>query len=295
LNLIERPQGLCYTIPMKRFALSVACAFILFGSAAATRAYILPAEQILSFLIDQLGSGRTLIVIQKTVVYDPRVEGGIQEFEETLYYEFPDRFRSEVTAPGLEQVRVVNPDGAILVMNGKIVGETENGFDHFKDLLLYRKTDLLVDRLSRSGVDLEVVSLGRFKDKIVYVIGACYPEESAPQVWVDKNTFRPVRFLLQRGEGEGAPLKDIQYTDYRSLDKGKSYPGRILFLEDDTLVRMQVLETFKINPELSGQLFDVAYLREAYERLAPTQPTPLPGSEPGEVKKSIEDFKKIFE
>jgi len=29
--------------------------------------------------------------------------------------------------------------------------------------------------------------------------------------------------------------------------------------------------------------------------LAPTQPTPLPGSEPGEVKKSIEDFKKIFE
>ncbi len=280
---------------MKRFTLGVACTFILFGSAVATRAYILPTEQILDFLIDQLGSGRTLIVMQKAVLYDPGVEGGIREFEETLYYGFPDRFRSEVTAPGLVQVQVVNPDGAILVMNGKIVGEAENGFDHFKDLLLYRKTEVLVDRLSRLGVDLEVVSLGRFKEKIVYVIGARYPDESVPQVWVDKNTFRPVRFLLAGEEGEGAPLKDIQFTDYRSLDKGKRYPGRILFLENDTLVKMQVLETFKINPEIPGQLFDVAYLRGMYEPLAPTRPMPLPDSEPDEVKKSIEDFKKIFE
>lgn len=282
-------------MPMKRFTLSVACAFILFGSAAGTRAYILPAEQILGFLIDRLGSGRTLMVLQKTVLYDPDVAGGLQEFEETLYYGFPDRFRSEVTAPGLEQVRVVNPEGAILVMNGKIIGETENGFDHFKDLLLYRKTGLLVDRLSQSGVNLEVVSLGRFKDKIVYIIGAKYPDESVPQVWIDKNTFRPARFLLRSGSGEGAPLTDIQFTDYRSLDKGKSYPGRILFLENDTLVKMQVLETFKINPEIPGQLFDVAYLRGVYEPLAPTPPTPLPDSEPDEVKKSMEDFKKIFE
>jgi hypothetical protein len=282
-------------MPMKRFTLGIACAFILFGSAAETRAYILPAEQILNFLIDRLGSCSTLIVMQKTVLYDPGFEGGIQEFEETLYYGFPDRFRSEVTAPGLEQVRVVNPDGAILVMNGKIIGETENGFDHFKDLLLYRKTGLLVDRLSRSGVNLKVVSLGRFKDKIVYIIGAKYPDESVPQVWIDKTTFRPVRFLLRGGGSEGDHLQDIQFDDYRSLDKGKTYPGRILFLENDTLVKMQVLETFRVNPELPGQLFDVAYLRNAYEPLAPTQPMPLPDSEPDEVKKSIEDFKKIFE
>jgi len=280
---------------MKRFTRSVAFALILFCSAAASHAYILPAEQILGFLIDQLGTLRTLMVIQKTVLYDPDVAGGLQEFEETLYYGFPDRFRSEVTAPALEQVRVVNPDGAILVINGKIVGETENALDHFKDLLLYRNTGLLIDRLSRSGVNLEVVSLGRFKDKIVYVIGAKYPDESVPQVWIDKNAFRPARFLLRSNGGEGAPLTDIRFTDYRSLDKDKSYPGRILFLENDTLVKMQVLETFKINPEIPGQLFDLAYLRGVYEPLAPTPPTPLPDSEPDEVKKSMEDFKKIFE
>jgi outer membrane lipoprotein-sorting protein len=280
---------------MKRLTFGIACTFIFFAWAAATRAYILPAEQILNFLIDGLGPGRTLIVTQKTVHYDPGFEGGIQEYEETLYYGFPDRFRSEVTAPGLEQVRVVNPDGAILVMNGRIVAETENGFDHFKDLLLYRQTGLLVDRLSQSGVNLQVVSLGRFNDKIVYVIGAKYPDESVPQVWIDKTTFRPARFLLPDGGSEGDSLQDIQFTDYTSLDKGKTYPGRILFLENDTLVKMQVLETFSVDAEVPGELFDVAYLRDAYEPLAPIQPLPPPASEPEEVKKSIEEFKKIFE
>jgi len=280
---------------MKRFTRCVAFALILFCSAAASHAYILTAEQILGFLIDQLGTLRTLMVTQKTVLYDPDVAGGLQEFEETLYYGFPDRFRSEVTAPALEQVRVANPDGAILVINGRIIGEAEDGLDHFKDLLLYRDTGILVDRLSQSGVNLEVVSLGRFKDKIVYVIGAKYPDESVPQVWIDKNTFRPTRFLLRSHRGEGAPLTDIQFTDYRSLDKSKTYPGRILFLENDTLVKMQVLETFKINPEIPGQLFDVAYLKGVYEPLTSTPPMPLPDSEPDEVKKSMEEFKKIFE
>jgi len=58
---------------------------------------------------------------------------------------------------------------------------------------------------------------------------------------------------------------------------------------------MQVLETFEFNPKIPGQLFDVAYLRGVYEPLAPTPPMPLADSEPDEEKKSIEDFKKIFE
>jgi hypothetical protein len=114
-------------------------------------------------------------------------------------------------------------------------------------------------------------------------------------VWIDKNTFRPVRFLLPSHGGEGAALTDIHFTDYRSLDKARTYPGRILFFENKTLVKMQVLETFEINPEIPGELFDVAYLRGAYESLAPALPAPLPDSETDEVEKSMEEFKKIFE
>ncbi|NVM23681.1 MAG: hypothetical protein HWN68_18105 [Desulfobacterales bacterium] len=235
------------------------------------------------------------MVSQKTVLYDPGLEGGMQELDETLYYGYPDRFRSEVSTHGVEQIRVVNPEGALIVLNGKIIGDAEEPFDHFKALLLYLETELLADRLFRLGINIGLVSLGRFKDKIAYVIGAKYPDESVPQVWIDKETFRPVRFILNGGGGKDAPLKEIEYTDYKPLNEGNSYPSRILFFEGGTLVRMQVLKTFRIEPEVPDQLFDVAYLKSTYEPIAATQPTPLPASELDEVKKSIQDFKKIFE
>lgn len=293
-NSIEKLQGLCYTTRMRRCTLTVLSACVILGLVSVANAYILPATQILTFMVDQFGSGHTLMVFQKTVVYDPGLDGGMQELDETLYYRYPDRFRSEVGTPGLEQIRVVSPEGVLSVINGKIIGETESQFDHFKGLLLYRVTDLLASQLSELGVNLEIVSLGRFKERICYVIGAKYPDESVPQVWIDKSTFRPTRFVLS-GRGDDTPLKEIEYTDYRPLGKDKTYPARILFLENGTLVRMHVLESFEVNPEIPDQLFDVAYLKGIYEPIASTQSTPSPSSELDEVKKSIQDFKKIFE
>lgn len=280
---------------MKRCILCVLCAFIVFALAAAGIAYILPAKQVLTFMIGQLGSCRSLIVSQKTVIYEPGLEGGMQEFVETLYYGYPDRFRSEVSTSELEQIRVVNHGHALVVIDGRVIGETEDQFDHFKDLFLYREIDFLVDRLCQLGINLEIVSLGRFKDEIAYVIGAKYPDESVPQVWVNKNTFRPIRLILNGNDGEDTPLKEIEYTDYRPLGKRWTYPGRILFFESGTLVKMQVLETSNVNPGVPEQLFDVAYLKSVSEPMTSTKPTPLPGSELNDVKKSIQDFKKVFE
>jgi hypothetical protein len=246
-------------------------------------------------MIDQLGSARMLMVSQKTVLYDPDIDGGVLEQDETLYYGYPDRFRSEVSGPGVEQIRVVSAEGALSILNGKIIGETEELFDHFKDVLLYSETELLVERLSELGINLEIVSLGRFKGDIAYVIGAKYPDESVPQVWVHKDTFRPVRLILSGNSSGDAPLSEIEYAEHRPVGKRYFYPGRILFFENGTLIRMHVSKILKINPEVADQLFDVAYLKTIYEPIAPTQPTPWPGSDLDDIKKSIEDFKKIFE
>lgn len=294
-NSIEKSQELCYTIRMKRCTLPIPFACIILGLASVASAYILPARQILTLMIGGFSSGRTLIVSQKTVLYDPSLDGGMQELDETLYYKYPDRFRSEMSTSGLEQVRVVSPEGVVSVINGKIVGETESQFDHFKGLLLYTETDLLLSRLSELGVNPDIVSLGRFKERICYVIGAKYPDESVPQVWIDKNTLRPIRFVLSRKGEEVTPLKEIEYTDYRPLDKHKTYPGRILFLENGTLVRMQVMETFEVDPKVPEELFDVAHLKEIYEPIASAESAPSPSSELDEVKKSIQDFRRIFE
>lgn len=294
-NSIEKPHTLCYTSRMKRFAPYLLCAFIILGPAATSRAYILPVEQILSFMIKQLGSARTLQVSQQTVIYDPSFEEGMREFDSTLYYRYPDRFRCEVRTPEGEHVRVISPEGAIFVTNGEIVRERESLFDDFKDLLLYRQTELLHRELSKVGVDLEVVSLGRYTDKICYVIGAKYPDESLPQVWIEKNTFRPIRYILTPGGPTDSDSEEVEYADYMSLGKDNWYPARILFYKNSRLAKMYVLKTFKINPELPAELFDIAHLKTIYQPMVSTHPSPSPPSELDEVEKTITDFKKTFE
>ena len=282
-------------IPSKLRVSYLVCAFIILGLAAISYSYILPAKQILSFMIEQFGSAHTCVVFQKTIIYDPSLEGGMREFEETLYYRYPDRFRCEVSTPESEQVRVVGPEGAIFVTNGKIIAEAESQFDHFKDLLLYRQEDLLLKRLSQLDVNLDVVSLGRYKDRIAYVIGAKYPDESVSQVWIEKNTFRPIRYVLSGGGPHGGALEEIEYTEYMSLDKGRWYPARIQFFQNGRLARMYLLKTFKVNPELPDQLFDIAYLKTVYQPIASTEPSPSPESELDEVEKTIRDFTRTFE
>ena len=279
---------------MKRPASYILFASILLGFAVPGHSYVMPAEQILDFMIKQFGSTRTFVVSQKTVIYDPILEDGMRELDGTIYYRYPDQFRCEVSTPEGEQLRVVGPGGAIFVADGKIIAERENTFDHFKDLLLYRRADLLLDRLSQLDVNLDVVSLGRYKDRIAYVIGANYPDESVPQVWIEKKTFRPMRFLLKSGP-YGADLEEIEYADYMALDKKRWYPEHILFYKDGGLARMYVLKTFRINPELPDQLFDIAYLKTIYEPVTSVQPSSSPESDLDEVQKTIRDFRKTFE
>jgi outer membrane lipoprotein-sorting protein len=246
-------------------------------------------------MIEQFGSARSFEILQKTIIYDPELEGGMRELDEVLYYRYPDRFRSEVSAPGAELIRVVSPEGAIFVTNGKVISETESPFDHFKDPLLYRKEEVVLGRLSELDMDLDTVSLGRFKDRIAYVIGAKYPDESVPQIWIEKDSFRPIRYVVRGSGPKRTDLEEIEYTDYTPLDKKRWYPGRILFFQNGQLTKMYVLKTFRINPDLPDELFDIPYLKTLYEPVASTEPSPPPTSELDEIKKTIRDFSKAFE
>jgi len=280
---------------MRCALLYVLCGLVVLTQSVAAPAYILPAEQILTLMIDNFGPADTLVVSQKAVLYDPALEEGVREFEETLYYRYPNRFRSEVKTPGLKRILVVHRDETVIIVDGKIVAETETPFDHFKDLLLYRKTGLLVDQLSRLGVNLQVVSLGRFNDKVIYVIGAKHPDDSVSQVWIDKDTLRPIGLLFGDPYRQ-RPLRRIEYQDYDTEpDQGGGYPTRILFFENGSLVRMHVLESAQINPDVPDRLFDVAYLKSISQPVALTPSVPSSASKLDEVKEGIESFKHTYD
>ena len=246
-------------------------------------------------MIEQLGSARSFEILQTATVYDPELDGGVGEFDEVLYYRHPDRFRSDVSTPSGEQIRVVSPEGVIFVLDGRIISETQTPFDHFKDVLLCRKKSIVLKHLSELHVDLNTVSLGKFKDKVAYVIGAKYPDDSVPQLWIEKDTFRPVRYVVGAPRYNNGVLEEIEYADYTPLDEKRSYPGRILFFRNGELVKMCVLKTSKVNPNLTDELFDVHHLRTLYEPITSTEsPTPPP-SDLDELKKTIRDFSKAYE
>lgn len=261
-------------------------------------AYIPPAEQLLGFMTDRLGPAHAFVVYQQTIVYDPAIEDGMEELAETLYFAAPDRFRSELVGPEVERVTVVGPRGALSVVDGRIVREGQHAFDHFKDLMLLTEADRSVEVLLKLGVDVDRVSLGRFENRIVYVIGAKYPDETVPQVWIDKATFRPLRFILEAGD-EGAG-KEVRYGEY--LEKGNrgEYPGRMLFYENGELVRMHVVDAVETQTEISAELFDLNRIRDMYGETygpsgVPAESPPGSTSELDDVKKSLEEFRRIFE
>jgi hypothetical protein len=282
---------LCYTIPMKVFV-RVALGVFVLALAVHADAYVLPARQILTFMLERVVGGNTLVVSQKAVMYDSGLEGGMQEIQETLYFKYPGRFRSEMNAGGLRKVHVRGPDGVLVIMDDKIMGESEGPLDRFSAPFLHKRQAPLAQELAELGIDLGTVTLGRFEDKVAFVIGARYPDETVPQLWIEKDSFRPIRFIP--GGRDGAPAGEIVYSDYRSVGKRGEYPARILFYERGNLVRMNVMESLEVNVEVDDALFDVTSLRNLYEPVNPSEPSE-PASELDEVKKTIRDFRKIYE
>ena len=170
-----------------------------------------------------------------------------------------------------------------------------NRFDLYKDLLFYHSREELVERLFQLGVDVSISSLGRFEGKIAFVIGAEYPDESVSQVWIDQDTFLPLRWIIKGVDPAGeSDTMEIRYLIWWKIGEIR-YPSRIEFYQDGNLVRVNQAINFEENATFSEELFDIDYLKTVFPR-SPEQPI-VPGEpeEPSEVEKTIEEFRRIFE
>ena len=217
------------------------------------------------------------------------------EFEGSLRFAFSKAFRSDMKSPGSERIFIFNEGKTLTLVDGNSVPGAENRFDFFKDLLLYHSREALVERLVRLGVDVTVSSLGRFEDKIAFVIGARYPDASVSQVWIDRDTFLPIRWIIKGANtASESDTLEIRYLVWWKIGKTR-YPSRIEFYQDGNLVRVNQAINFEENVTFPEELFDIDYLKTIYPR-APLLPI-VPGEpdEPSEVEKTIEEFKRIYE
>ena len=218
------------------------------------------------------------------------------QLTETLRFVFPHSFRSDARSSDSERIQVVSGDRFLTIIDGNIVPSVANRFDLYKDIFLYRTRETLAERLLQLGVDVSISSLGRFEDEIAFVLGAVYPDDSVSQIWIDRETFLPNRWIM-RGNGDNfkSDLIEVRYLTWWKSGSVR-YPSRVEFYQDGNLVRVNQLKSFREGDVFSEDFFDIDQLRATYP-LAPQQPL-VPGEseeEPSEVQKTIEEFRKVFE
>ncbi len=255
-------------------------------------AYVLKGPHILDLMVKQFGKADRLRVSQKLILKDNSTEQGPIEFEEIVRYTFPDSFRSDTFSDSTKRVHVSSQGDAITIMDRKISSEPESEYDLYKDLLLYRSRTLLQNRLILLGIDVGLSSVGRFQNKIAYIIGAEYPDETRSQVWIDKDSFRPIRWLLiKSGSTDNGTVMEFRYGMWQQIDS-LPYPMQIQIFQDGFLIREIVADSLTVNPSFEAALFDIEYLKTQYEADLSEE---IKIDDIEEVQKTIQEFKKRYQ
>jgi len=286
---------------MRRYAqvlVSILAILLPYGpmlTAPPSHAYVLHGYHLLDLMRREMGTASSLEVIQRLTIQESVLPTEAVAVQETVSYRFPVAFRSEFVSADGEHIQIFSKGRALTVVDGRIVSDTESELDHYKDIFLFNTRELLIDRLSRLGVAADVSSVGRFQGRIAYVLGAQYPDETVPQLWLDKETFRPMRWLLKPASaGNQGEALEVRYGDWRKVSS-IWYPERIDFYLGDRLLRRMQVQRTRVNPKFSNRLFDVAYLKSIYSRAA--APPPAQGESGGknDVQRTIDRFRKLLD
>jgi len=266
---------------------------VLFNGQA--HAYVLSGPHILDLMISKYGNAKRLLISQKLTVFTPDAQAAGIELKETVRYVFPEIFRSDLRSQTGQRVYVVTKHDALTAIDGRIVNAAEDEFDRYKDILLYHSRDTLHQKLYWLGVNVALTSLGRFQDKIAFVLGAQYPDESLSQLWIEKETFRPMRWLMIKQTPTGLPtVLEIQYQHWQ-LFADQWYPVKITFTENGRLAREIRVESVQVNTNFANDLFNIQQLKKRFQPAVEVSPEPPDKEGMGEIKKTIEEFKKIYE
>ena len=317
----------------KHFAFPFLAA-ILLVFIAPIHAYVLQGPHVLDLMIENLGKAKSLFVSHKIIFYRTgfvddseqlypvgeskqiseavdATDGSHQtrgqyaeemaempetmELEGSLRYIFSQAFRSDARSSNSERIFIFSDGKSLTLIDGNTVPGVANRFDLYKDLLFYHSREELVERLFQLGVDVSISSLGRFEEKIAFVIGANYPDESVSQVWIDRETLLPFRWIIKGVDPAGeSDTLEIRYLTWWKIGKLR-YPSRIEFYQDGNLVRVNQAINFEENPAFSKELFDIEYLKSVFPRASAQPIVPGEPEEPSEVEKTIEEFRRIFE
>lgn len=271
------------------------CVVSMIAPGQESHAYVLRGPHLLELLTRQYGVTESLMVVQKVLFYEAASGKILAEADETLRYVFPDVFRSDSISPYASRLHLLSGEKTLTVIDDKIVANDETLFDLYKDILLYRTRELLGKRLAAAGIDTSLTCMGRFQGKIAVVLGSEKSDERMSQVWVDKETFQPIRWVLVDGMAVApGTVMEIRYNDWRQVNH-TWYPMHVAIYKDGAMVREIRVEALRVNPSFPKGLLDAENLAIKYLQSMPEKSDTSVDGELSEIEKTINEFRKRIE
>ncbi|MEW5734778.1 MAG: hypothetical protein AB1921_07980 [Thermodesulfobacteriota bacterium] len=211
-----------------------------------------------------------------------------------VFLRFPGDYREQA---GRSYTVVSTPLATVKAGGGVVLAAKPDVTDRYRSLLTYRDPVGLAQALSSDGVDLSVCTLGRFRKRICYVIGAAYPDLSRPQVWLDKETLQPARYVIAPAAStDGPPRLECLYDSWKTLASAKGaqtlFPGKMTLVREGETVWVRTVKAVKADPELAPRLFDVDAVAEETRKDAGT--LGADETELKEVRDLVEGFDQMF-
>ena len=184
-------------------------------------------------------------------------EFGETVFIETLKFDFPGQFRSEVRMPDsdavLETTIQSDTDFVKSIAATQVVTE-KRLVDHGIDILLYRDPLRMTREMLKAGVDVDTGALRRYQDRICYVIGDPTRDPLAfSSLWIEKESLLPLRYLLKQGE----TLVEFRYGNWQKLGRGWYPTETDILLNGKEFTRIRV-EDVRLVAGFPSELFDVS-------------------------------------
>jgi hypothetical protein len=194
--------------------------------------YVLPAGQLISYMVKNLSEFRTLVITQTTWQKDETKEEGWESYQEKIWMESPNFFRSQVL--NLPKGKLMKPDTS------------------FRSLLMADNDAWVKGLLTRMGINLNAVGLTRVDETVAYRIGGKDPD--APKIVIEKERFLPLVLIYSYPGDKGTATITVLFDDYRKIDKGW-YPFEITYYDSRGFRENCVIDTLKINEPIDPAIF----------------------------------------
>ena len=278
-----------------RLAAALAAMLFLATGPSGAQAYVLTGPHILELTAEAMGPITSLAVDEKLLIYPPLQESPATVLDETALYVMPLRFRSDIAADQVQRTHLVFGNQAVTVVDGRLT-YGEDLFDRYQRILRSRTRSQLMHTLNRLGIETALSSLGRVDSRVVYVVGAHYPDETVSQLAVDKETFLPLRLLLVDGDPTAGGMRlGIFYNAWRKVQKGY-FPHQVTFFANGRLVREIRVTSLQSNPAIDPQRLDIEALVASIRQQADGDASQAQKHEAVEaVQQAVQNFQKKFE